>query len=343
MFSQDAIHAIVDLFSRRGVMLYHACQLTQFEAYLRAGGLCSEGRLQETDSGAAAGESTARSLGLYLADPGAPFARDLQALPALEGPIVFQLKPMALEHAAGLAVCLKPRDTAGYDPGRHSLGAPGDVADLFQYTQEAPLPEKSFLKSPAAIRAAFNCADAGEPRVYCTPAPGGLPFAQISSVWVDNYLIAKRQLRDWAHALLVHFGHRFSVQRRYSPADIGGLLANEIAARLLAGVPALAEMAREGSPALRKWAAALAAKGLEQDFEAFARAFREGTLLPIVSSRKSLVAAEATSGGDPPQIYLPRAKRQLLDRLLEEKIPVAGIARITDLDENLIRAYAARK
>jgi hypothetical protein len=53
--------------------------------------------------------------------------------------------------------------------------------------------------------------------------------------------------------------------------------------------------------------------------------------------------AEATSGDDPPQIYLPRAKRQLLDRLLEEKIPVAGIARITDLDENLIRAYAARK
>lgn len=343
MFSQDAIHAIVDLFSRRGVMLYHACQLTQFEAYLRAGGLRSEGPPQETGPGAAAGESTARPLDFYLADPGAPSARDLQALPALEGPIVFQLKPTVLEHAAGLAVCLKPRDAAGFDPGRHSLDDPGDVADLFQYTQEAPLPEKSFLKSPAAIRAAFNCADAGEPRIYCTPVPGGLPFAQISSVWVDNYLIEKRQLRDWVHALLVHFGHRFSVQRRYSPADIGGLLANEIAARLLAGVPGLAEMAREGSPALRKWAAGLAEKGLEQEFEAFARAFREGTLLPIVSGRNSLAAAEATSGDDPSQIYLPRAKRQLLDRLLEEKIPVAGIARITDLDENVIRAYAARK
>jgi len=32
-----------------------------------------------------------------------------------------------------------------------------------------------------------------------------------------------------------------------------------------------------------------------------------------------------------------------VDRLLQEKISVASIARITDLDEKLIQAYATRK
>ena len=254
MFSKEAIQAIVDLFSRRGVMLYHACQLTQFEAYLRAGALGSNAAREQTgaevedDGSSPAGEPAARPLGVYLADPGASFARDLQALPALEGPIVFQLKPAALESAAELAVCLKPRDAADFDPGRHTLAAPGDVANLFKYTQEAPLPEKSFLKSAAEIRAAFHCEDAAEPRLYLTPAAGGVPFGQIASVWVDNYLIAKRQLRDWVHAILVYFDHRFSVQRRYSPADIGGLLANRLAACLQTGVPSLADFGARGRP-----------------------------------------------------------------------------------------------
>lgn len=349
MFSKEAIHAIVDLFSRRGVMLYHACQLTQFEAYLRTGALGSNAPREETGAGAEDGGSTptgepsARPLGLYLSDPGVPFARDLQALPALEGPIVFQLKPAALENAAGLAVCLKPRDAAGFDPERHSLAAPGDVANLFKYTQEAPLPEKSFLKSVAEIRAAFHCQDAAEPRLYLTPAAGGVPFGQIASAWVDNYLIAKRQLREWVHAILAYFDQRFSVQRRYSPADIGGLLANRIAACLQAGVPSLADLAREDDPALRQWAATLAQKGLERDFEIFARGFREGTLLPIITGRKTLQADPAASRESPPQLALPREKRELLDRLLQEKVPLAGIARIMDLEEKLIRAYVARK
>jgi hypothetical protein len=351
MFSKDAMHAMVELFSRRGVMLYHACQLSQFEAYLRLGSLSADAHFQPAGFGAeAAGGGSGparvpgpRSICLHLTDPGAPFARDLQGLPALEGPIVFQLKPTALADAAGLAICLKARDAAGFDPRRHSITAPADVAHLFKYTQEAPLPEKSFLKSAAEIRAAFNCDDADEPRIYCTPAAGGVPFGEIASVWVDNYLIEKGQLRDWVHALLVHFDHRFSIQRRYSPADIGGLLANEIAACLLAGVPTLADMARDGSPSLRKWAAALAEKGLEQDFETFARPFREETLLPIVSGRKTLREAVAISPDGAPQNALPRAKRELLDRLLLEKIPVASIARITDLDEKLILAYATRK
>jgi hypothetical protein len=349
MFSKEAIQAIVDLFSRRGVMLYHACQLTQFEAYLRAGALGSNAAREQTgaevedDGSSPAGEPAARPLGVYLADPGASFARDLQALPALEGPIVFQLKPAALESAAELAVCLKPRDAADFDPGRHTLAAPGDVANLFKYTQEAPLPEKSFLKSAAEIRAAFHCEDAAEPRLYLTPAAGGVPFGQIASVWVDNYLIAKRQLRDWVHAILVYFDHRFSVQRRYSPADIGGLLANRLAACLQTGVPSLADLAREADPALRQWATALAQKGLERDFEIFARGFREGTLLPIITGRKTLAADAAISQGGAPQLSLPRAKRELLERLLQEKIPLAGIARIMDLEEKLIRAYAARK
>ncbi|MFO7496875.1 MAG: hypothetical protein R6X05_14715 [Desulfobacterales bacterium] len=351
MFSKDAIHTIVELFSRRGVMLYHACQLSQFEAYLRLGGLAADAHLQPAGFGAEAEGggsgpvrvSVPRSICLRLTDPGAPFARDLQGLPALGGPIVFQLKPTALANAAELAICLKARDAAGFAPERHSLTAPADVAHLFKYTQEAPLPEISFLKSAAEIQAAFNCQDAGEPRIYCTPAAGGVPFGEIASVWVDNYLIAKGQLRDWVHAMLVHFDHRFSIQRRYSPADIGGLLANEIAACLLAGVPTLTDLARDGSPSLRKWAAGLVKKGLEQDFETFARSFREETLLPITTGRKSLREAAATSLDAAPQSALPRAKRELLDRLLQEKIPVVSIARITDLDEKLIQAYAARK
>ncbi|MFZ2039964.1 MAG: hypothetical protein WAV08_04675 [Desulfobacterales bacterium] len=351
MFSKDAIHATVELFSARGVMLYYACQLSQFEAYLRVGSLTSDAHLQQAGFGAEAesgGSGTAsvtapRSICLHLTDPGVPFARDLHALPALGGPIVFQLKPTALANAAELAICLKSRDAAGFDPGRHTLAAPGDVAHLFKYTAEAPLPEKSFLKSASEIRAAFNCEDAAEPRIYCTPAAGGVPFGAIASVWVDNYLIEKRQLRDWVHAIQAYYDYRFSIQRRYSPADIGGLLANGIVACLLAGVPTLTDVAREASPLLRKWAAELAEKGLEQDFETFARSFREETILPIVTGRKSLGEGADAHVNGPPPISLPRVKRELVDRLLQEKISVASIARITDLDEKLIQAYATRK
>ena len=350
MFSQDAIHALVDLFNQRGVMLYHACQLSHFEAYLRAGGLAPDAHLQQAAIGGVAevhGDGKravpgSRSICFRLTDPGAGFARDLNNLPPIEGPIVFQLKPAALEHAAEIAICLKQRDAPGFDPDRDTLGSPGEVEHLFKYTREAPLPEKSFLKSPAEIRAAFNREDAVGPHIYCMPAAGIVPISQVASVWVDNYLIAKRQLRDWVHETQVHFDQRFSIQRRYSPADIGGLLANEIAASLLAGVPTLAEVARTGSPALRKWAQALAEKGLEQEFQAFAHSFREETLLPIITGRKTLKIA-AAPGGRAPQTGLSREKRELVDKLLKEKIPFASIARITDLEETHIRDYAARK
>jgi hypothetical protein len=145
------------------------------------------------------------------------------------------------------------------------------------------------------------------------------------------------------HDTQVHFDHRFSIQRRYSPADIGGLLANEIVTCLLAGVPTLVEVAREGSPALQKWAEALAEKGLEQDFQSFARSFREETLLPIITGRQTLRAEASTAETRAPKIRLPREKRELLDKLLQEKIPVPSIARITDLDEQLVHSYVAQK
>ena len=81
---------------------------------------------------------------------------------------------------------------------------------------------------------------------------------------------------------------------------------------------------------------------LEQEFQAFAHSFREETLLPIITGRKTLKIA-AAPGGRAPQTGLSREKRELVDKLLKEKIPFASIARITDLEETRIRDYAARK
>lgn len=350
MITGEEIDTLAGILETREAYLYHACQLLDFESYLRVGGIASQSLLDseglpytvnsrgQTDPD----KGTRDKIFTSLSDLGAQFARTLSCTPNPCGPILLQIRPAALREASDIAVCLTP---AGANRTFEEGLALHDVPYLFRYTPEAPLPEKSYLKSQEQLQRDFRTAKATEPEVYCTMAEGKLPFDHVSIVLVDNYVVFERQLRDWVHDIELKHGYKLPTQRRYCPADVGGDVAEAIAKTLLSDLPTLEDLMQHPTERLRKWAEQIMAKGLAKEFHEYARALRNGTLLPLKNNLDDYIRHEPVPQPSPStqEDAIPNTTQDLIDKLVSEKIPLSSISRITDLPESLLQDYIKRK
>lgn len=334
---------IAALLEHRNASLYCACQLRDFESFLQQGAISSPDDPLTHDtadstakaSAAPTGLPATRSLVLRFSDAGERFAKKLQGTPNSDGPILFQVNPNILRRSLEISVALTSEN--GCLPAAKDIPlALEDVEYLFRYTDQAPYPERLQIKTGVQIQEAFKTAGPMVPEIRCR-MPDGVPFAQVSATMVDNYLIFKRQLRDWAYDLQRLYGTSLPLKRRYCPADIGGHLSDALAARLLAGPVSLKNLSDDDEPALRNWAARMHAQGIEDLFRRFAENLRRGTLLFIQDHKERLWTAKPVQNRFLGSIS--KVQRRLVDKLLAEKIPPAAIARITDLPEALLRDY----
>ena len=179
------------------------------------------------------------------------------------------------------------------------------------------------------------------PEISCPVTETGFTLEQVSATMVDNYLIFKRQLRDWAYDAQLLQGASLPLKRRYCPADIGGHLADALAAALLSGPAELEDLAHAENEELRQWAQEMAARHLQENFRCYAAAFRTGTLLYIEQNRDRLLSETTRQAGRRPS--LPLKSRQLVNKMLAEKVPPESIARITDIPLEDIAEYMKQK
>jgi hypothetical protein len=336
---------LADLLEAREAKLYLPCQLREFETYLQEGAVLTPSALPSSadgdGAGAAADEGSGGSIRLAMTEPGRAFARENGNLPEPRGPIVLQVLPDVLRRAQSIRCVLRPAD--GSDNGIDAaLSLPlAEIEYLFRYTREAPLPERSHLKSAQGIEKEFGVKGVESPELFCRFDGGRLPFDHVQRVLADYYLIRSRELRDWLYDLQAFYGFNLLIERRYCLTDTGGRLLNAVIGSLEAKVPPLKRLGEHPDARLRRWAAALLEKGLEGRYRLFARGLRQGTLLPLLEKIPRIRAGELKAERLPAPI--PGETRRLIDKLVQENVPPDSIARITEVPLERLSAYLAGK
>ncbi len=328
--SESAKIKIIQMLEKRGAHLYHACQVIQFADYLKRGGVPPVNQNKQ------------HFIRLSFLDKAALFAKDSYHLPDANGPLTLQFEPAILEKAESVAPFLVPA-TSQKKRLPHALSI-DDIPYLFRYTEDAPMPEKSYIKSEEALGEAFETDGPQNPQLFITFPDNILPLDTIRDVVVDNYLMKNRQLRDWVKAYANHFAREITVRRRYCPSDIGGYLSDRLVVCLMDRLPALAELAQDKDQFMTEWAQSLIERGLQKEFEDFAKRLREETLLPLLEAEPQIIKKEKVflATADPLSSF-STAERNLIDKLYQEKLPADAIARITEIEEGMIKTYLDSK
>ncbi len=205
MIEGEAINGLVQLFETRGVVLFHACQLLDFQSYLKLGGIPSRNCLEEACIPFTPFETdeTDRINGVWdkvfvnLADFGKTFAGGGQGVPNPYGPILIQLRPKALLAATDIAISLKSGGAPGFNRKREALKTIEDVDRLFAYSSSEGYPKSAYIKYRETLRVDFQYPDAADPEISCHVATGKLPLHYVEKVIVDPYVIRGKSLLHW--------------------------------------------------------------------------------------------------------------------------------------------------
>lgn len=304
----DVLKQVVQLFERRGVRFYHACQLKDFRSNVALGGVPSRHLMEQTRSPFTAFDSddADRRSGAWskvfgnLSDFGFPFAYSelknprTAPTPVVYGPVLLVMRPATLLEASDVAICLRSAGAQGFDRTVESLGTVEDVEKLF--ASEYVAGERyanAYIKYSEPLRQEFaqrvGAKDAPgwktlNPEISCTTEQGKLTFAQLDSIVVDSHVVNDSQLLNAVEQCCRDAGVRTRIwPRRYRPganreailADLGRVgLAG---AADLAGFAATADLSEQS----RDWAGRLVAGNLGWQFDRYLRYLREGTLTQL--------------------------------------------------------------
>lgn len=352
MIQGKDIEQLAALLSARGVNLYHACQWVEMESYQKFGALASPEKLKAQGL-AVIGNPTAAPDALSwldarihysLFDVGSAYAQDTRNLPNPRGPIVLQILPAALEQAVEVGVCLRAVDADDSTLENEMFLPLKDIEYLFRYTPEAPLPEKTYLKSSEALEKEFGVKNVQASELFCRFRDSRQPFDFIHKIMVDHYQLHNREFRDWLYEMQYQYGTRFLIERRYCPADIGGLLAKSLSNIITEEVPSLETLSEYPDEQVSQWAQGLLEAGQGARYDHFAHGLRRGTLLPVAELSQQYFdeVRNITPKASQPKHHFSSETRQLIDKLRAEKIPGDSIARIVDVPLEELNAFLKR-
>lgn len=276
---------------RREASLWHACQLRDLRSYLEIGGIPSRALLELSHLGFTpfVTDASDRNKGLWpkvflnLADFGRFFAMEFDAVPNAYGPIAFQIHPNALRRAVDVAICLRSAGASDFDRSSESLESPDDVERLFRASASAPLFQRMEVRFGEELRRAF------EPRYpEATTVEFSLaiedevvPIDDVIAIWIDPIHSAELDLPRAVKELVT--GHGPVAFSRSITGDRHAILQDLV--RVLEGEapPLLRLLARrhDVDARTRQWATRIDARGLQWQFERFARYLVDGTLATL--------------------------------------------------------------
>jgi hypothetical protein len=352
MIQGNEIDNLVTMLTARGINLYHACQWVEMESYLKFGALTSPERLKKERLDVIGNPVAAPDafpwmdarVHFTLSDVGSAYAQDTGNLPNPRGPIVLQILPAALKAASEVGICLRSADADNSTLEQETFLPLKDIEYLFRYTPEAPLPEKTYLKSTEALEKEFGVKNVQSPEIFCRFTNDRLPFDSIHKIMVDHYQLHHREFRDWLYELQYQYDSQFLIERRYCSADIGGHLLKSLAHIIREEVPTLETLSEHPDEKVSQWSKGLLRDGRKAHYNHFAHGLRKGTLLPVQTTSELYFDEVRNVGAKnpQPQRHFSTETRQLIDKLLSEKIPRDSIARIVDVPAEELTQFLHR-
>lgn len=293
MITGNSIQSLVDLFAERQVFLYHACQLIDFQSYLRLGGIPSRALLEtrklpftpfETDT-IDRENDVWNKVFINLSDFGESFARGDKSVPNPYGPILLQILTSALLETFDIAVCLRSAGAQGFNREREALRTVEEIDRLFLHPSNVHPPFKRHLiKFGDKLAAEFEDPNAQTPEISCTVSSSVLSIQKVRLVRVDPYIVNGQSLRNWVDKFKKRYDFHFSIYERNRFHDkLRGPLYNEIAEQIGDEPPSLYAIIQDNtcSQPLRNWARQIYHGDLEWQFERYAKYLRDGTLKPM--------------------------------------------------------------
>ena len=295
MIAGSNIETLVELFQRRHVLLYHACQYIDLVSYVKAAGVPSRACLArkglpftafETDTTDQDNAVWDKAF-LNLSDFGRTFANGGSGVPNPYGPILLKLQPAALLESADIAVCLCSAGAAGFDRERDALKSVAEIGQVFQNPESDGYPRSTYVKFRDELSKQFSVPRAADPEISCSVPTGRFSLSRVSSVLVDPYVIRGRQLCTWVRETFQQMGISLPIYVRASRCR--GPLYSEIAewiTGLDGDTPDLAVLAQTGgtSAELKDWANEIYARNLDWQFRRYATYLQAGTLEKLPSS-----------------------------------------------------------
>ncbi len=288
---------VIDLFNKRGVKIYHACQYRDFKTYLELSGVPSRNLMESsgspytpfgTDDVDKTNEVWTKVFG-NLSDFGYRFAQgrrneNTAPTPNPYGPILLVLNPEVLSEAEDVAICLKSAGGMDFNRESESLGSAGEVDRIFEHgIENAPSNfAKTYVKFDKALRSEFGNEQAKTPEVSCTVENERLSFNHLEKIEVDPYVINQQNLFDKVRTLKQRYGVNGAVWRRHYQE--GRLeIAQELADLLSQGLVTTNDIIHNErtSEGLRDWVARINRGRVDWQFDRFAKYLRIGTILEL--------------------------------------------------------------
>ena len=297
MIRGSEIADLVELLETRNTSLFHACQFTDFKAYLRLGGIPSRALLEkkresftpfETDD-IDQDNDVWDKVFLNLSDYGCVFAIGGNGVPNAFGPIALQIRPSALREATDVAVCLRSAGAIGFDRQQEALGCTDEVDNLFLYEAEVDFPESTFVRfgeqlqeiSPGAVN----------PEISCSVDKGCILISEVIVAWTDPYEVSGRPLIWWVKDAMNQAGVDFPIWERSSKEERRALYG-ELLSVLYPPTMSLYEIAKSQrvSQLLQEWADELLARDLDYQFRLYEKYLAAGTIQPLIKRQADFEA-----------------------------------------------------
>ena len=316
MFKGNDIEQLVKLFNQRGVVLYHACQLADFESYLYLGGIPSRALLESSGCNFTkfASDEVDKKNGVWnkvflnLSDFGVNFASPKNSntsipncFPNPYGPILLIIKPEALLEATDVAICLRSAWSREFSREEESLSNIRDVNRIFVYPLEDISEKKFEIKYRNSLRNEFaQDFEAGyrfaDPEMSCSVANGRISTKYITSILVDHYVLQDEvsydfaqldiPLVDWVRKSVSCYAPSIKVSERHYTQPIRKELLKNLTSVLsnvsgndVVGLSTKVKINRY--PLLKDWITTLRSKNLEKQFNYFVDYLVNGTFKHI--------------------------------------------------------------
>lgn len=301
LLTGDDLHRVVQLFNTRGVYIYHACQLKDFDTYVQLGGIPSRHKMEVSGLPYTIFDTDRQdhNNGVWpkvfanLSDFGHGFAEGNWSegkapTPNPYGPILLVARPEILLDASDVAICLRSAGGRNFNRDRESLHTQEEVDRLFVNPANASTPaSRAYVKYSSQLKQNFghlyndgNAPSTYNPEVSCTVANEVLPFTHLSHIIVERFYKDNISFLSRVADIAFPGGLRVEIrERRYREgrrpimADLAHILREALV------TPAQLAEYNNCAEETKDWSRRIISEGLEWQYTRFAKYFREGTLI----------------------------------------------------------------
>lgn len=292
------IEKIINLFNKRGVKFYHACQYKDFKTYIELCGVPSRNLMEqsglpytpfdtdETDKTSAVWNKVFGN----LQDFGFSFAggqRNPRTAPTPNpfGPVLFIFNPEVFREAKDIAICLRSAGGRNFNRENEALPTATEVNRIFLYEEIEDAPNgyaRANIKFTAGLREEFNDPGAKTPEVSCIVENERFSFNHLCNIMIDPYVINNQNLFQKVRKIKNENGLHGRIEARtYSEGQFRIIqeLANFILQDIIS-IPQIIEN-KNCSENLWNWATKIQTGNIIYQFDRFAGYLRIGTILEL--------------------------------------------------------------